>query len=414
MRKILLIGPFFLYGCTLFPNRMSPKTAPAEPVSQAPAAPVEPPIALVPPELWPRITDDLPVESLERAAQADISYLRRSPEKLYKFGDLEVGSQGLIDTAEELVRIRKESSGPEELAARLKAGFDLYRVGPATGALFSSYYSPTLEASKTPTDGFKYPLFRKPTDMIEVDLSSFSAKWKGEHLIGRLDANGRFVPYFDRLDIDVREALKDRGLEFAWLKSSFDRLDLHIEGSGVLRFTDGEEALARFAATNARPYKSVGLSLAGSGAVTREELTAQTLKRYLEEHPEGEAWIISQNPRYTFFELAPIPPGGEPFGTINEPLTAGRSFAVDTAIVPLGMPAYAEFPMIQADSSGGTLGKAVTRRFAFCQDTGGAIKGAGRIDVYVGHGPEAKSAASRVWDKGSLYILLKKLPPRQR
>lgn len=410
MRNIILVVPLALSGCTIFPNRTSPKAA----EQAAAAAPAETPIAQVPLELWPRVMDDLPVESLERAAQADIAYLRLSPEKLYKFADLEVGGQTLIDTAEELVRIRKEASGPEELAARLKAGFDLYRVGPATGALFSSYYSPTLEASKTPTDVFKYPLLRKPTDMIEVDLSSFSAKWKGEHLIGRMDAEGRFVPYFDRLDIDVRGALKDRGLELAWLKSSFDRLDIHIEGSGVLRFTDGEEALARFAATNARPYKSLGLTLAGSGAVSREELSAELLRKYLEEHPEGEAWLISQNPRYTFFELAPIPPGGEPFGTINESLTAGRSFAVDTAFIPLGMLAYAEFPMIQADSSGGTLGKAVTRRFAFCQDTGGAIKGAGRIDVYVGHGPEAKSAASRVWDRGSLYILLKKLPPRQR
>ena len=193
--------------------------------------------------------------------------------------------------------------------------------------------------------------------------------------------DGKFVPYFDRSEIDVRKSLEGKGLEIAWLKSSFDRLNLHIQGSGRLKFEDGSEAMAAFAGTNGLPYKSVGLALAGSGAVSREELDAERLKKYLEEHPEGEAWLISQNPRYTFFSLEPIGPEGEPKGTLGRPLTAGRSIAVDPAFTPLGAASFIQLPMMQADAAGGILGKRETSRLVLAQDTGGAIKGPGRVDI---------------------------------
>ena len=113
--------------------------------------------------------------------------------------------------------------------------------------------------------------------MLAVDLGAFNAKMKGDSLIGRLDSEGRFVPYFSRRDIDVRGELAGKHLEIAWLKSGFDRLNLHIQGSGILRFPDGSEAMARYAATNALPYKSVGLTVVGAGAMTRSEINSRTL-----------------------------------------------------------------------------------------------------------------------------------------
>ena len=212
----------------------------------------------------------------------------------------------------------------------------------------------------------------------------------------------------------MRKALEGRGLEIAWPADQFDRLDLHIQGSGLPEFPDGTLRLARFAATNALPYRSVGLALAGSGALKREDLNRERLVGYLHEHPEGESWLLSQNPRYTFFELVGVPPGGEPFGKTDQPLVAGRSIAVDPAFSPLGAAAFIRLPLIQTDASGALLGKAGTSRLVFCQDTGGAIQGPGRVDLYVGHGAQAKSLATQVWDAGELYLLIKKLPPRQR
>lgn len=384
----------------------------------APPAPPPPPaVERLEPARWPALADDLPPESLENAVRESVAYLGKLGDKLHAFGAESIGTRRLIDTLEELARTRREAADDGELDRLLRERFDLYRINRSTEggkAHFSAYYQPVLEAARAPDERFKYPLFAKPTDLIEAPLGDFKKELAGETLVGRVSADNRFVPYFDRRDIDVRGALAGRGLELAWLAHPFDRLNLHIQGSGLLQFTDGTEAIAAYAATNARPYASVGLALIGSGAMTREQLSAEVLRRYLEEHPEGEAWLLSRNPRYTFYKLDPLPPGGEPKGTIDQPLTAGRSIAVDPKTTPLGLAGFMAVPLPQADAEGRLLGKSLARRLVLCQDTGGAITGPGRVDIYQGHGPQAKAAAHGVWDTGELYILLKKLPPRQR
>lgn len=374
-------------------------------------------VELLAPADWPPLRDDLDADSLRRAGKNSAAFLRKQGQAFHRLGRLQVGTQRLIDTIEELSRIREQAGSGPALERALKKGFELYRVRgvkKGRGAHYSSYYAPVLEASRKRTEKFRYPIYQRPQDLVVTDLGAFTRKMKGKSLVGRIDGKGRFVPYFSRRDIDVRGELKGRKLEIAWLKSGFDRLNLHIQGSGILRFRDGTEALARYAATNALPYKSVGLTLVGAGAMTRAKINSETLKQYLAEHPEGEGWLISQNPRYTFFELNALPAGAEPFGKIGERLTAGRSIAVDPRSVPLGAVAFIRFPMIQADREGGWLGKHPAERFVHCQDVGGAIKGAGRVDLYVGHGPQAKATAHNIWEQGELYILLKKLPKRDR
>ncbi|MDE2292998.1 MAG: MltA domain-containing protein, partial [Elusimicrobia bacterium] len=285
---------------------------------------------------------------------------------------------------------------------------------PEPGAFFSSYYQPVLDASRVETPEFRYPIYARPPDLLQADLGAFDPKLRGRQLFGRATSSGTFVPYFSRGDIDVRRELAGKGLELAWLKDDFDRLDLHIEGSGILRFPDGGQALAQYAATNSLPYRSVGLAVIGSGAMTRSELTHATLKAYLDEHPEGSSWLLARDPRYTFFKLKDLPPDGEPDGFIEQPLTAGRSIAVDPKDEPLGGVCWMSVPLPQADAQGRLLGRSQVDRFVFPQDIGGAIKGPGRVDFYLGHGPGAAEEARRVWDRGALYILLKKLPARTR
>lgn len=423
-----------LLACALLSAGCLPPPVPAPAPLPPPAAPS--PLTQVPPSQWPDIQDDLDSDSLAKAAETTAAYLRGLGQKPIAVGDRSLGPQLLLEGTRALARIRRESKTPEELTARLKEEFDLFRVagstggpgalpqgassperGPsplAQGAFFSAYYQPVLKAGPVKSEAFPYPIYRRPPDLIEADLGAFRDKLKGEALVGRVGADNRFVPYFDRGDIDVRKALEGRGLEIAWLADQFDRLDLHVQGSGLLEFPDGAMKMARFAATNALPYRSVGLALAGSGAVKREDLNRERLVRYLHEHPEGESWLLSQNPRYTFFDLVDIPADGEPFGKIEQPLVAGRSIAVDPAFSPLGAAAFVRLPLVQTDASGALLGKARSSRLVFCQDTGGAIQGPGRVDLYVGHGPQAKALASQVWDAGELYLLIKKLPPRQR
>lgn len=376
-----------------------------------------PAVEYVAPSDWPEMEDGLDAASFVRAGEQSLSYLRKKGNAYYRLGTLQVGSQRLIDTIEELGQILEREPSKSELGRVLQERFQLYRLNRSTGALsahYSSYYQPILEASRKQTTDYPYPIYKKPKDMLEVDLGLFGKKWEGQTLVGRVDESGNFVPYFDRRGIDIRKSLSGKGLEVAWLKTEFDRLNLHIQGSGLLRFPDGSEAIARFAATNSLPYKSVGMTVVGSGAMSRSEITSEKLRQYLKDHPEGEAWLISQNPRYTFFTVDALEKDAEPSGSIGLPLTAGRSIAIDPKFVPLGAVAFVSLPMIQADEKGGWLGKYPVRRFAHCQDTGGAIKGPGRIDLYMGHGPQAKATAHNVWEKGNLYILLLKLPERDR
>lgn len=403
---------------------MEPSTTTVVAVSTEPAAALradrEPAVALkrLAPEDWPPIADELDAKSLARAAASSLKFFEtfKDQKKSFKLGDREVGVGLLAETVRAVVDAVRESNTPAELEARLKEGFELYQSVGSDGegkVVYSSYYQPVLPASLKETKRYRYPIYRKPPDMVEADLGAFNAKYKGESVLGRA-ADGKLVPYFNRRDIDVRQVLKGRKLEVAWLANQFDRLDLHIQGSGILELPDGRKMLAKFAATNALPYKSVGLSVVGSGAMSRAEITHQKLREYLTEHPEGEGWLISQNPRYTFFDVVPLPEDGQPFGTINEALTPGRSIAIDPKAIPLGAVAYLRVPMPQANRRGELLGIFPTSRLVMCQDTGGAILGPGRVDIYLGHGPQAKTSAVNQWHEGRLYVLLKRVPARDR
>ena len=398
----LLCAALLFAACATPPPRVAPDARILRPLS---------------PAEWPRIQDDLGVESLDRAAEQDLAYLKGLGDKTFVIGSSTVGARRLAETVEALVALRRMASTPTELEARLKEDFELFRVAGSTaggGAFFSAYYQPILPASPKRTERFTYPLYRRPADLVTVDLGAFNPKLRGETIAARLDAKGQLTPYFDRRDIDVRKQLEGRGLEAAWLDNAFDRLDLHIQGGGLLQYPDGRLMIAKYAANNGAPYRSAGMALVGSGALTREEANKASIKQYLLEHPEGEGWLLSQNPRYVFFEVSEAPEGGMPFGSIERPLTPGRSIAVDPKAVPLGMPAFIRLPLPQADAQGRLLGKSETSRFVLCQDTGGAIQGPGRVDLFLGHGVDVKTEAAKVWDPGELYLLLKKLPPRLR
>ncbi|MBI4348682.1 MAG: MltA domain-containing protein [Elusimicrobia bacterium] len=398
------------------PPAVAASTAAAVAVSTVPAVP---PLRRLGPGEWPPIVDELDARSLAKAAEKSLKYLERlrsEPKRFYRVGDVDVGAGLLADTVRALVDAVREEQEPAALEARLKREFDLFESIGSDGAgkvVFSSYYQPVLPASLKQTRTFQYPIYRKPDDMVDVDMAAFNPKWKDEKILGRIQ-NGRLVPYFERRDIDVRQMLKGRRLEIAWLANQFDRLDLHIQGSGILELPNGKKVLAKYAANNSLPYKSVGMSVVGAGIMTRAEITHEKLRQYLTEHPEGESWLISQNPRYVFFDVVDLPEDGQPFGTTEQPLTPGRSIAIDPKAIPLGAVAYMRVPMPQANRTGELLGIFPTSRFMMCQDTGGAILGPGRVDIYMGHGPQAKTSAVNQWHEGRLFVLLKKLPPRDR
>ncbi len=379
-----------------------------------------PALTVVPDDALPRFEESFKAKAgLTRAAKKAVKYLESlPPTKRLVLAGRDYAPAALIDSAKEIAAIAQTAKTADEFDARVRAGFDVFQSAGLDGqgrVVFSSYYQPTLKASLKKSAAYPYPLYKRPSDMVEVDMAAFGKSGTGgDAVLGRVGKDKHVTPYYTREDIDRRKALAGKGLEVAWLKDPLDVMDLHVQGSGILKLANGKEVLVKYAGTNGRPYSSVGLTLVKSGTFTREEITFAKMRDYLRANPDAESWILSLNPRYTFFEVAPLPEDGEPFGAAEASLVPARSVAVDPAVFPLGSLAFFTTTSPQADKSGRVLGQFPTARFAFALDTGGAIKSPGRIDIYAGHGPQAEATARGQWADGKLWFLVKKLPPRER
>ncbi len=261
--------------------------------------------------------------------------------------------------------------------------------------VFSAYYEHSLEASLRPTEVYRYPLYRRPPDLVEMRPASGGA----ERLVGRLK-NDELIPYYTREEIDSGGVLKGKGLEIAWARDPLEIFFLQVQGSGWLHVADtGERVRVRYAAHNGHPYRSVGGHLIERGLIPREKFSREAMAAFLNSRPDRRQTYLNVNPRYVFFELDRSSRSHEVRGSLQVPLTARRSVAADPAVFPPGALAWME-----------TEGNPRVVRFVLIQDEGGAIKGPGRIDYFVGDGPEAEAFAVRFWQKGRFFVLVKKWP----
>lgn len=387
--------------------------------STAPLTATVPALKLAAEKDYPRFEESFKSKAgLIKASRKAIKYLESlPPTKTIKVADRDYGPAQLIDSARTIAELASKAKTADEFDEAVREGFDVFQSAGLDGngrVVFSSYYQPVLKASAKKTEAYPYPLYRRPKDMVEVDAAAFGKTNGDASWLGRVTKEGKVVPYYTREEIDRRKALAGKGLEIAWIKDRFDALDLHIQGSAILKYPDGKEKLAKYAATNGKTYNSVGLTLVKAGVFTRDEITHDKLREYLRKNPDAESWILAANPRYVFFELAPLPEDGEPFGATEQSLVPARAIAVDPAFMPLGGLYFFTTTSPQADKDGRVLGMSLNARFAFGLDTGGAIKSPGRVDIYAGHGPQAAATARGQWADGKLYLLVKKLPPRER
>ena len=418
--------PILLFVALALPSGAQPPDGYAVD-NPAAALPAPSTAAYAGPALKPVADDGLPrfAESftaragLIKAARKALKYLEGlPPEKTLRVADRNYAPAALIDSAKAIIEIAQTAKSSDELDRRVRQTFDVFASAGKDGqgrVIFSSYFEPVLKASLKKAAGYPYPLYKRPPDMVEVDLASFDKKFaNAEPALGRVGKDKRVTPYPAREDIDRRKALAGRGLEVAWLKDALEVMDLHVQGSGILKFASGKEVLVKYAGTNGRPYNSVGLALIRTGVFSRDEITHAKMHDYLRANPDAASWILSQNPRYTFFDVSPLPEDGEPFGAADQSLVPARAIAIDPAVVPLGALTFFTTTSPLADKAGRVLGQFPSARFAFALDTGGAIKGPGRVDIYAGHGAQAEATARGQWADGKLFILVKKLPPRER
>lgn len=265
--------------------------------------------------------------------------------------------------------------------------------------LFTGYYEPELAGALNPDTRHDVPLYRLPDDLVVADLGAFDQSLDGRRIVGRVSDGGRLEPYYDRAAI-ADGALDDRGLELLWVDDPVDAFFLQIQGSGRVRLPDGQVLRVGYAGANGRPYRSIGKVLIDLGEMNPEEVSLQTLRAWLAAHPDRMAEILDQNPSYVFFRL--LEDDG-PLGAMGAVLTPGRSLAVDRAALPLGAPVWLDttYP-----DGVGSIGGTPLRRLMVAQDTGGAIKGAVRGDVFWGPGDFAELVAGRMKQPGGYTLLL--------
>jgi len=288
------------------------------------------------------------------------------------------------------------TSDPERLRALLESQFVALRVShpPAQEGLFTGYFEPELAGARQRSTTYRYPLFRKPEDLVSIDLGSFQPELNGTRLMGRVD-KGKLVPYFPRGAIDAG-ALSGRDLELLWLKDPIDSFLLHVQGSGRVVLPNGEVVRIGFAAHNGHGYVSIGRALIERGALERHEASWDGIRGWIERNPDQRDSLLAVNPRFIFFREID---GDGPIGSQGVPLTPGRSLAVDPAFVPLGVPLWLDTTWPGEEDQ-------PLRRLVVAQDTGGAIKGPVRGDLFWGYGDSALAIAGRMKSRGTFFLLV--------
>jgi membrane-bound lytic murein transglycosylase A len=335
--------------------------------------------------------------------------LRRSCKALTKPPpDKPVGPDGLAGTVADwqgpCQAVGQVSDGDDAgLRAVLTAHFAAFQVtdGAEASGLFTGYYEAELKGSLTPAQGYDWPLYRRPDDLVSVDLKRFDDGLAGRRILGRAEG-GKLLPYHSRAQIDAG-ALAGRDLELLWVDDPVDAFFLHVQGSGRVTLPDGSARRVGFAGSNGLPFYAIGRALIDEGKVGRDKVSMQAIRDWLRANPDQAKEIMERNKRYIFFRLIE---GEGPVGAQGVALTARRSLAVDPKHLPLGAPLWLDTTWPASDRP--------LRRLVVAQDTGSAITGVLRGDLFWGFGEAALEQAGRMKQTGTYYLLLPKSVAERR
>lgn len=298
-----------------------------------------------------------------------------------------------------------QPSSPEGVRAFFEAAFVPYRISQDNAnGLFTGYYEPELRGSRTRHGPYQTPLYGVPPDLVRLDMGIYRDTY-----IGRMIASGmmmmgmmmRFVPYPARAEIE-QDGIPAKPLFY--VDDSVDAFFLQIQGSGRIVLDDGTVVRAAYAGQNGQPYTAIGAILLERGELTREEISLQSIRAWLLAHPDEAREVMDANASYVFFAERPV---GDPnlgaLGAEGVPLTPQASLAVDRSVHALGVPIWLEASAPDPDPAN------PDRRLdslLVAQDTGGAIKGVVRADIYWGYGGNAGAIAGRMKHQGRMTVLL--------
>jgi membrane-bound lytic murein transglycosylase A len=288
-------------------------------------------------------------------------------------------------------------------AAAAKAYFEAYFTPYSVGSgsdyegLFTGYYEASLRGSPVRTGVYQTPLRARPSDLVMVNLGEFIPDLKGQRIAGRVK-DGQLKPYEDRKSIETGKLPKDMDVPIYWVDSAVDAFFLQVQGSGVVTLPDGSTQRIGYDGQNGHPYTAIGKELIARGALTKDNVSMQTIRDWLAAHPKEAVDVMRTNPSYVFFKKLD---GSGPVGGEGVVLTPEVSIAVDRSVWPYGLPMYVD---IEHPQDGGQQ----IRKLMVAQDTGGAIKGIIRGDFFWGYGAQAAANAGPMKSSGKLWVLLPK------
>ena len=344
-------------------------------------------VKLTDPATWPDFSEGFYRKTgLQEAGANSLEYLSKpSSQGFFPYG--EITHQRAVASIEAFLDVLQSAGSAAELDAAIKERFDIYQsrgCDERGTVLFTGYYRPIFDARLKPDQEYRYPLYKRPPDLVQ-DPVSF-----------------KYSPYLTRAEIDGG-ALGGKGLELCYLGDRFEAYIVTVQGSGKLRLADGTFFEIGYAGDNGREYSSVGQSLVERNLISPSDLSLQGLIRFFKQHPEELDKAMTVNQRYVFF----TPRSGGPFGSLNVPVTPFRTIATDKEVYPRACVAFLN-TQLPALGAGGQITPNAYAGFAWDQDTGGAIRAAGRTDLFLGTGPDVGELAGRTFAEGKLYYIFVK------
>jgi len=276
------------------------------------------------------------------------------------------------------------------------------RLGEGDGFV-TGYYDPVIDGSRTQTDLYTVPVYRRPSNLFVRGFKQSDTGLPNKGQVFRKIGRRKLVPYYDRAEIEDG-AIAGRGLEICWLKNQTDLLFTQIQGSARVRLEDGSTIRINYDAHNGYPYTPVGRILIDRGIIPKEQMSMQRIREWIDQNPDGAKELRRQNRSYVFFREVQLSDKDEAIGAQGVPLTPGRSIAVDKALHVYGTPFFIEGELpIESEQS-----KTPFRRLMIAQDTGSAIVGPARADLYFGTGAEAGRVSGRLRHNMRFVILVPK------
>ena len=323
--------------------------------------------------------------------------------KPYRTGSLGLKSEDLKPALEAAARTAPRNAA--EARAFFEAHFQPFLISKADGAdgFVTAFYEPEVAVSAAPDGDYRYPFYARPDDLVDLDDGNRPAFLDASYAFGKREADGTIGPYADRGAID-RGHLDGRGLEIAWARSKADVFFAHVQGAARLRYPDGSMKRITYAAKAGHPFSPIGKLLLDRGEIDPAMISMQAIRAWLAANPERADEVYWHNRSYIFFKVSDLDdPSLGPIAAAKVPLVPGRSLAVDRLIHTFGFPFFIVAPELRHLDQGQSF-----RRLMLALDTGTAIVGAARGDIFTGWGDEAGDMAGTVRHAARFHLLVPK------